>query len=45
MKSTPSTELHFSGKYAETHAQAYFEKHHDGFWRKRSDWRDKHVAR
>ncbi|KGM07541.1 SAM-dependent methyltransferase [Methylophaga thiooxydans] len=45
MKSTTSTELLFSSKYDETHAQAYFEKHHDGFWRKLSDWRDKHVAR
>lgn len=45
MKSTSSTELPFSNKYDTTHAQAYFEKHQDGWWRKLSHWRDKQVAR
>lgn len=45
MKSTSSTELPFSDKYDTTHAQAYFEKHQDGWWRKLSHWRDKKVAR
>jgi ubiquinone/menaquinone biosynthesis C-methylase UbiE len=37
--------LTFSEKYDLRHAQAYFDKHQDGFWRRLSDWRDQKVAR
>jgi SAM-dependent methyltransferase len=38
-------ELEFSKKYNEQHAQVYFDKHEDGFWRKLSNWRDHQIAR
>lgn len=37
--------LAFSNKYDQQHAQQYFEKHNDGFWRKLSNWRDQEIAR
>lgn len=37
--------LAFSNKYDQQHAQQYFEKHDDGFWRKLSNWRDHQIAR
>ncbi len=39
------TPLAFSNKYDQQHAQQYFEKHDDGFWRKCSNWRDHQIAR
>lgn len=38
------TLLSFSEKYDRRHAQAYFEKHQDGFWRKLSNWRDQYIG-
>lgn len=37
--------LAFAGKYDETHAQEYFEKHEYEFWRRVSNWRDHQIAR
>lgn len=37
--------LAFSNKYDQQHAQQYFEKHDDGFWRQLSNWRDHQIAR
>jgi len=46
LKGTYSTTgLAFSEKYDQPHAQAYFEKHQDGFWRKLSNWRDQQLAK
>lgn len=38
-------ELEFSRKYDKQHAQHYFEKHHDGIFRKLSNWREQSIAR
>ena len=38
-------ELAFSEKYTQVHAQAYFDKHENEFWRKLSNWRDHQIAR
>ncbi|WP_417508568.1 class I SAM-dependent methyltransferase [Methylophaga sp.] len=45
MTTESKTDLEFSGKYDDTHARAYFEKHQDGLWRQLSNWRDHQVAR
>jgi len=37
-------ELIFSEKYDEAHAQCYFDKHEEGFWRRLSNWRDHQVC-
>ncbi len=44
-KSGAAPQLTFSEKYDLNHAQAYFDKHQAGFWRRLSDWRDQQVAR
>lgn len=38
-------ELAFSSKYDQTHSEAYFQKHQQGFWRKLSDDREHKMAR
>ena len=37
--------LEFSKKYNQQHANQYYEKHQDGFWRRLSDWREHQIAR
>ncbi len=37
--------LEFAKKYNPDHAQEYFEKHEQEFWRRLSNWRDHQIAR
>jgi SAM-dependent methyltransferase len=39
------SELDFSRKYDAAHAQRYFEKHQQGFWRRLNTWREAGMAR
>jgi len=38
-------ELEFSKKYDQQHAERYYHKHHSGFWRSLSTWREGQLAR
>ncbi len=40
-----ASELEFSKKYDQQHAERYFHKHNSGFWRLLSTWRDRQIAR
>ncbi len=40
-----STELEFSKKYDQQHAEDYYHKHNSGFWRSLSTWRERCVTR
>jgi SAM-dependent methyltransferase len=42
---TTDSELSFSRKYDAAHAQRYFEKHRQGFWRRLNTWREAGMAR
>lgn len=42
MKKT-ATELEFSKKYKQQHAEQYFHKHSSGLWRKLSTWRERQL--
>ena len=42
---TTDSELTFSRKYDAAHAQRYFEKHRQGFWRRMNTWREAGMAR
>lgn len=44
-RSSPTIHLPFSDKYDRRHAEAYYEKHHDGLARRLSHWRDEQLAR
>lgn len=44
-QSSPTIRLPFSDKYDKRHAEAYYEKHHDGIARRLSHWRDEQLAR
>lgn len=44
-RSIPRHHLSFSDKYDRTHAEAYYHKHRQGFWRKVSTWREVQIAR
>lgn len=45
MTSLPPIELEFSRKYDRAHAQQYYRKHSEGFWRRLSHWREITLAR
>jgi SAM-dependent methyltransferase len=45
MLNNKKQDLAFSGKYNADHAEQYFEKHNNGFWRRLSNWREHQVAR
>ena len=40
-----ASELEFSKKYDQQHAERYFHKHNSGFWRSLSTWRESQIAR
>lgn len=40
-----STELEFSKKYDQQHAENYFHKHNSGLWRSITTWRERQIAR
>ena len=45
MTKTPPVELEFSRKYDRSHSEQYLKKHHEGWARRLSHWRDEQVAR
>ena len=45
MTKTPHVELEFSRKYDRSHSEQYLKKHHEGWARRLSHWRDEQVAR
>lgn len=45
MIKTPPVELEFSSKYDRNHSAQYLKKHHEGWARRVSHWRDEQVAR
>jgi len=45
MNEKSSPQLEFSEKYSAEHAERYFSKHQQGFWRKVSSWREIEIAR
>lgn len=45
MSEKSSPQLEFSDKYTAEHAEQYFIKHQQGFWRKLSNWREVAIAR
>ena len=45
MIKTPPVELEFSRKYDRSHSEQYLKKHHEGWARRLSHWRDEQVAR
>lgn len=45
MNKSPPVELEFSKKYDQNHSLQYLKKHHNGWARRISNWRDEQVAR